>query len=438
MYIIAIVLLTGVSFESVSAESLVDLPSSVSVEVENVVRNDTLDVDSAIQQNTEKNEEKISQSAKTGDALSFAVDALLLGTIGAGVDVSNENFCSALDSTLMKQADSVRASLAWNPTSYQKNINLKYQGEDGVTSSLHESTQNAFKNASDSLKNLTPRSDKAIDAVMLSRYQAIARSALVEMNMNLKAKDFDASNTNDSALLLQGSLNCIEKYVSDDESAREKFSSVKTTIGEVVAEWDANKNSFGVSGDAAVKEPFYLKISSKEITQEDKVTPENADDVVSKEDLALYVQAVMANDSSVKDVVIDDTSVSMKYATRAKLFGVIPVWLTPKTTVNTNGEVVVKYPWHSVLSSKKVKVSAENIKSDLIEQGLVSSVETQDVPSEMSMQYRAQLVDTLNMVIKSNLEIQADGEEGVIESEDAVIEGDTSEPVDSIEAVPQA
>lgn len=447
MYIIAIVLLVGGSINGASAESLV-VDTSIPEVVEGAVRNDTLDVDveadsetevTTTQQNTVNEQEKIAQAFGTGSTLSLTVDQLIAGTIRSGITVDSDTFCTTLDSTLMKQSDTARASLAWNATSYQKNINLKYQGMDGAQASLHESTQGAFKNISQTLKTLSPRSDKAIDAVMLSRYQAIARSALVEMNMNLKAKNIDAVKTNELASLLGGAMKCAETYVSTDESSTASFSAVKTTLGEIVAGWDANKNSFGVEGSAEVKEPFYLKVSSKDVGTTDEVYVDASEKVTTKEDLSSYIKSTMNKDSELKDVIIDDSSVTLKYATKAKLFGFIPVWLTPKTTVNTDGEVIVKYPWYSGLSSKKVKLSSEKIKTELIDLGLVSAEAPVEPVSEMSMQYRARIVEALDMTVKSHLEVKMDSqssEETVEEIQDSSDESSTEPAV--VESAPQA
>ena len=127
MYIIAIVLLAVVSSVRVNAESLVDTSVSIVTETEGVVRNDTLEVEAAgpAQQNTEtelETSEKISQGLGTGSALTQVVNALIAGSKNEG-----EDFCKALDASLMKQSDNNRASLAWNASSYEKNINLKFQ-----------------------------------------------------------------------------------------------------------------------------------------------------------------------------------------------------------------------------------------------------------------------------------------------------------------------
>lgn len=437
MYIIAIVLLAGGSFNSVSAESLVD--TSVN-EVEGVIRNDTLTTDTAsTQQNTEKDEEKISQAFGTSGALSSTIDALVSGTIGSGVAPESENFCSALDSALMKQSDISRASLAWNPASYEKNINLKYQGADGSQASLHESTQNAFKSVSPVLKSLAPKSSTAIDSVMISRYQAIVRSALVEMNMILKAKEVDSDRAEGVAKLLVGSIGCVEAYTSADESNSAQFSSVKTTLGEVVAGWEANKNLFGVASAEAVKEPFYLKITSKDSIGEDENVPAVSDEVKTKDDLASYLKNVAEKNTSIKDFVVDDGSVTIRYATKAKLFGFIPVWLTPKTTVNTLGEVSVSYPWYSGLTSKKAKISVDTVKEELIELGLVSEVVPETPSLEMSMQYRARLSEALGEVIESGLDVKKEEVEKTNESMDTTEESvETENSTETIEVAPQA
>ena len=455
MYIIAIVLLAGVSSHSVFAEPLLDTSTVLSTEVEGAVRNDTLvDTSVSAQQNTEiKNEsvltqeglsqkdEKISPVSKTGNSLTNSVNALISGTIGAGVYSESEDFCKALDSTLMKQSDSMRASLAWNASSYEKNINLKYQGEAGSQESLHESSVSTYKDVSATLKQISPKSDASIDAVMLSRYQAIARSSLVELNMVFKAKTFDSARADEISKLLQGSLKCVGMYASQEDSNTENLTKTKTSLGEFVTSWNASKDAFGVKEDTE-KEAFSLEVSSKEKIAEDEKVPESAENVVTKEDLASYTRAIIQSDTSVKNVSMDDTSVTLKYATRGKLFGFIPVWLSPKVVVSSTGEVSVKYPWHSSISSKKMKISEDSVKEKLVAAGIISS-EAPESPVEMSMPYRAKLLESLDVIIKSELEVKATEEVDTEESVDAEmkdeakVEGEIKKE-DVVDSAPQA
>ena len=439
MYIIAIVLLAVVSSVRVNAESLVDTSVSIVTETEGVVRNDTLEVEAAgpAQQNTEtelETSEKISQGFGTGSALTQVVNALIAGSKNEG-----EDFCKALDASLMKQSDNNRASLAWNASSYEKNINLKFQGKDPAQASLHESTQNAYKEASAALKSLKPKSDKAIDSVMLSRYQAIARSLLIEMNMVLKAKEFDATRAEDISKLLNQTITCIDAYAAEGDANSEALATVKSNLGEIVAGWDASKNSFGVEATVEAPEAFSLKVTQNDTIGEEEKVPESAGVVSTKEELSLYVRKVVQDSDIIKEVSMTDSTVTLKLASRGKLFGFLPMWLSPKVSVNTAGDVSVKYPWYTGISSKKVKFDAETIKSELVLLGLVSEVNPETYPVDMSMEYRAKLVEALNVVIeaKSTPSVEAKEVEATEEVE-AEVNVEEVPAGDIVEVAPQA
>lgn len=444
MYIIAIVLLIVVSSSRVSAESLVDTSVSIVTETEGMIRNDTQEVEASnsAQQNTEVKKSvtgNISQGLGTGSVLTQVVNALISGTAGVGNE--GEDFCKALDATLMKQSDDHRASLAWNASSYEKNINLKYQGQDGSQASLHESSQNTYKGVSSALKNLKPRSDKAIDAVMLSRYQAIARSALVEMNMALKSKEIDSERAESISQLLKGTLSCVDTYSLQEGGNTESLGSVKSTLGEFVAGWDANKNSFGVDESTVVKEAFSLNISSDDELDENEKAPTQPDAVSTKEELSLYVRSILNNDSIIKEVSMSDDTVVVRLASRAKLFGFVPMWISPKVSVNTKGEVSVKYPWYGGISSKKVKFDSDSIKTELVTLGLVAEVTPETFPTDMSMEYRATLVEALNTILReqSVLGVETVQVEEVEISEEETKKADEVVPVEEIiEVAPQA
>jgi hypothetical protein len=107
----------------------------------------------------------------------------------------------------------------------------------------------------------------------------------------------------------------------------------------------------------------------------------------------------------VREVAFDDSSVALRYATRGKFLGFIPVWISPKVVINSVGEVEVDYPWYSSLSSKKVKISADEVKTALEEVGLVAKDQpVTDALIEMSMQYRARAVESISAFLKMKIE----------------------------------
>lgn len=419
MYVIAIVLSIVFSAPVVSfAEDTAQQNSGTlgaSVNINAVMRNDASasdeekNSDSSSQNKDENDHKEAITSAPlevgTGDSLSRAVDGLIAGTLDAGIAADSASFCDSLNQSLMKQSDGLRASLAWNAESYKQNIDLRASGDTDSQKALHEQARNAYKDGSALLKTLAPSSTKESDSIMLSRFQALSRSALVEMTIALKDKNADAERIDKLSKLLDGTISCVEKYAGASEENTQNLEAVKTSFKGVVSSWNENKPSFGVAPEKA-KEAFSLKVKTADVGDVDENTiPASSDKVASADDLKAFTSRVIKSDDRVREVAFDDSSVALRYATRGKFLGFIPVWISPKVVINSVGEVEVDYPWYSSLSSKKVKISADEVKTALEEVGLVAKDQpVTDTLIEMSMQYRARAVESISAFLKMKIE----------------------------------
>ena len=417
MYVIAIVLSMVFSAPVVSfAEDTAQQNSgtlNASVNINEVMRNDVLVSDEENQKNNssdvESEHKEVITSAPfevgTGDSLSRAVDGLISGTLEAGITTDSASFCDSLNQSLMKQSDELRASLAWNAESYKQNIDLRASGDTESQKALHEQARNAYKDGSTLLKTLAPSSTKESDSIMLSRFQALSRSSLVEMTIALKDKNANAERIDKLSKLLDGSLSCVEKYSGASEENTKNLETIKSSLQGVISSWNENKPSFGVAPEKA-KEAFVLKVKTEDVVDINEETiPASSDKVSSSDDLKAFSARIIKTDDRVREVAFDDSSASLRYATRGKFLGFIPVWISPKVVVNSKGEVEVDYPWYSGLSSKKVKVSAEEVKLALEEVGLVAKDQpVTDTPVEMSMQYRARAIEAMSAFLKIKIE----------------------------------
>lgn len=68
-------------------------------------------------------------------------------------------------------------------------------------------------------------------------------------------------------------------------------------------------------------------------------------------DFAAYAQAAMQQDTRLKEVDADNTSVTVKYAEPATILGVFSVTMTATAKVAADGSVNISYPWYSFMAT---------------------------------------------------------------------------------------
>lgn len=366
----------------------------------------------------------------TSAALSGVINALVVGTIDANLNPGSENFCNALNQTLMNQSDNARASLAWNADSYAKNIGLRLEGKNEAQVALHGKALQSYKEGSGLLKNLTPKSTKEADQVMLSRFQAVARSSFVEMTVALKAKNPDTERIEKLSRLLDGSLECAYAYSADTDTNKNTITSIKTSLGGLVTSWDDTKSSFGIESTADTKNDFNFDVEAGDVTDEEIVSaPVSAGAVTTQEELKAYVGLLMKRDDHLRQVESDNDSIEVRYVVKGKFLGFIPVWVNATASVDTTGQVDIDYPWYKGLSSVKAKVDKDELTEGLTKARLIvknddGTQKTSEAASEMSMKYRAAALDALVGFMKAKLDtsISADVKTEVNDVPDVEIE----------------
>ena len=78
-------------------------------------------------------------------------------------------------------------------------------------------------------------------------------------------------------------------------------------------------------------------------------------------DFGLRVASAALENEAITEIVTNDEETEVRYNTRLRLFGFIPLSATAVARANTEGEVTVKYPWYRVLS----RVQEESEMTDL-------------------------------------------------------------------------
>lgn len=78
-----------------------------------------------------------------------------------------------------------------------------------------------------------------------------------------------------------------------------------------------------------------------------------------KEEMELEIELEIEDDDAVKEVEITQENVSIKYATKAKLFAFIPITMNMDVSSDAEGRVKVKFPWYKFLAKTDYAKSAE-------------------------------------------------------------------------------
>ena len=186
--------------------------------------------------------------------------------------------------------------------------------------------------------------------------------------------------------------------------------------GQVEAEWkvekgekfatDPEKKDYAVQNNESNLE--FIKVRAVEVRGWDPKKKEEIVGAVAKlatvsteEELEVFTQALVVNDSNIENVVVAEDRVDIDYKQPAKLFGFIPIKLTVKSSIDTKGEVKVKFPWYSFLSStnkKKVEAAKEEVKDkidSLSEKDEMESFRLQD-----AMDRYSRMMSTLSNLLK--------------------------------------
>ena len=128
-------------------------------------------------------------------------------------------------------------------------------------------------------------------------------------------------------------------------------------------------------------------------------------EVETSSELSLFASAVVKTDENVDEVGLSEDAVSLRYKQRAKLFGIIPVFVYVKATTDSNGNVSVSYPWYGFLLSQEERVNVETDLQATVSQSLAASAD-----ATLTSSAQAQLLEEMRLVLQSNLEASLEAE----------------------------
>lgn len=83
--------------------------------------------------------------------------------------------------------------------------------------------------------------------------------------------------------------------------------------------------------------------------------------VKNQDDLDFFAKSIMASDDSISKVDIEDETITIYHKEPAKFLGFIPSRIDARISVNTDGDVAIKYPWYTLLSTK----NGANLKAEI-------------------------------------------------------------------------
>src|SRR6185503_12262597 len=112
---------------------------------------------------------------------------------------------------------------------------------------------------------------------------------------------------------------------------------------------------------------------------------------------------VVVTDANIKEVSTSSQSVSMSYPTHAKLFGFIPMIVTARAEIESNGVVHVQYPWYSIFMSTDGTALQARLQAAANAVLLVgtTSVATQD-KATLTANDQITLIKELHAVLQNN------------------------------------
>ena len=140
-------------------------------------------------------------------------------------------------------------------------------------------------------------------------------------------------------------------------------------------------------------------VSSGESAQ---VTISTPSAVKTSADLSAYASGVVEGDKNVDAVAASEDSVSVSYKQSAKLFGFIPIFLSATATVDSTGEVSIRYPWYAFLATTNSASLQSSVKAATA--ATTAANTSADASAELSAAAQAKLIDEVRAAMKGSLE----------------------------------
>jgi hypothetical protein len=121
-------------------------------------------------------------------------------------------------------------------------------------------------------------------------------------------------------------------------------------------------------------------------------------DVRSESDLSAYASSVVKSDDNMNSTSLSRSAVSLGYAERARLFGLIPLTINVTAEVASNGTVSLHYPWYAFLTTS----DGTSLRSG-IEAAVAPTIQAGGSTS-LSATQQAQILAAMRNAMKSSLD----------------------------------
>ena len=161
----------------------------------------------------------------------------------------------------------------------------------------------------------------------------------------------------------------------------------------------SGSGTVGADADIGLITVTRADVSSEESAQATVSTPSA---VRTSADLSAYASEVVQADENVDAVAASADSVSVSYKQSAKLFGFIPIFLSATATVDSTGEVSIRYPWYAFLATTNSASLQSSVKAATA--ATTAANTSADASAELSAAAQAKLIDEVRAAMKGSLE----------------------------------
>lgn len=170
-----------------------------------------------------------------------------------------------------------------------------------------------------------------------------------------------------------------------------------TVTGTIETDSDAN------SGDDVMVDNDTVVITRASAEASEAGMVSTASSVQTQADLSAYATTVVKSDTNVERVELADDSVSLRYQQRAKLLGVVPVFVTVKATVGSDGEISLQRPWYGFLLTMDSDADLEASVNAAAQTALSGSTAV-NANGDFTTRAQAMLLQEVHTVMKNHLE----------------------------------
>ncbi len=172
-----------------------------------------------------------------------------------------------------------------------------------------------------------------------------------------------------------------------------------TTQIQINAEGSANANDNAPTAAGSAQSGATVTITRGDVDDDNgaTVTVTTPSGVHTNADASAYASSVVKADENVSGVELTEKAVAVSYKTRARLFGLIPIFMTATAHVDASGEVTISYPWYAFLAAK----DENSLKSDV--GASVAASLAENAHATLTASEQAAILDQVRAAMESNL-----------------------------------